>query len=83
MIMSIAKEIKKKIDRHYVGSGIAESNLGELLKKGLIDLGEQVETPTTASVKGSCSDLGSSVFTYADGSVLIVSDFEVLTAKLD
>lgn len=77
--MDIAKKIKEKIDKHYVGGHLSYSDLIEHLKSNRIDRGENLEDKHGGFDTENGGSLA--VFYYADSSILILNGYSVATAK--
>lgn len=79
--VSIAKSIKKKLDKFYVSTGFTGMKIAEHLSNGKIESGgEVVEKPIEYSLS---DDKVFGIFTYQDNSMLIVTEYDCLTAIRD
>lgn len=79
--ISIAKSIKKKLDKLYVSTGFTGMKIAQYLSDGKIESGgEDIEKPIECSLS---DDKVFGVFTYEDKSMLIVTEYDCLTAMKD
>lgn len=79
--MTIAKDLKKKIDKAYVATGIMGMKLPDYLADGRIESGgEEIAKPIQSSIS---DDKTFGVFVYKDNSMLIVQEFECLSGIKD